>query len=169
MGKFSKFEQKVCETFREFWVTSYPRQGFLYRDHVLFHHHHQLDSLLVTHRDFTGHETNVIACQVKEKYAKKGCILVSMTTYSSVSNKKVCNVFSLCRTLRDLVHHSFGWLSKTLPKRLALPLTIQFTLKQNKRKQRFSLAPIRNILREIITELETQQTIFSRQKHRVHL
>lgn len=168
MGKFSKHEQKVCETFREFWVTSYPRQGFLYRDHVLFHHHHQLDSLFVTHRDFTGHEANVIACQVKEKYATRSCILVSLTTYSNVSNKKVCDVSSLCRTLRDWVHHSFGWLSKTLPKRLALPLTIQFTLKKQKWYW-FSLVPIRNILREIITELETQQTIFSWRKHRAYL
>lgn len=45
--------------------TSYPCQGFLYRDHILLHHHHQLDSLFVTHSDFTSHKTNVITCQVK--------------------------------------------------------------------------------------------------------
>lgn len=46
-------------------MSSYPRQSFLYRDHILLHHHHQLDTLFITHGDFTGHKTNIITCQVE--------------------------------------------------------------------------------------------------------
>lgn len=48
-------------------VTSYPRQGFLYGDHILLHHHHQLDALFVTHCDLAGNKTDVIACRVKRR------------------------------------------------------------------------------------------------------
>lgn len=42
---------------------SYPSQSLLHCDHLLLHHHHELDSLLVAHGDLAGDVADVLSCQ----------------------------------------------------------------------------------------------------------
>lgn len=53
--------------------TSYPSKCFLNGDHLLFHHHHQLDPFLVTHCDLTGHITDILSCTKKSKNILDTC------------------------------------------------------------------------------------------------
>lgn len=48
-------------------VWSYPSQGLLHRDHLLLHHHHQLDALFIAHGDLAGHVANVFPWQIEEQ------------------------------------------------------------------------------------------------------
>lgn len=51
---------------------SYPSQGLFHGDHLLLHHHHELDPLLVAHGDLAGDVADVLSCE-EEKPQKKKC------------------------------------------------------------------------------------------------
>lgn len=45
---------------------SYPSQGLFHGDHLLLHHHHELDALLVAHGDLAGDVADVLSCKEEE-------------------------------------------------------------------------------------------------------
>jgi len=128
-----------------FGMTSYPCQGFLDGYHILLHHHHQLDTLFIAHGDFTGHKTNVVTCQVKVEMSADGTkhnlnlafLFNQIVNVTWHKDGHMLMSFPLCSSLTfwNLTQHSFLWLSKSLPKRLALSLSIPFSY----RAQQFSL------------------------------
>lgn len=48
-------------------VASYPSQGLFHGDHLLLHHHHELDPLLVAHGDLAGDVADVLSCDNRSK------------------------------------------------------------------------------------------------------
>lgn len=102
-------------------MSSYPRQSFLYRDHILLHHHHQLDALFVAHGDLAGHVADVFSWRAqgeKRSSAEGG---------SSALLSATDRLNEAARTFGCLTHDRFVLrLAEVLPKGLVLLLVVPF-------------------------------------------
>lgn len=75
----------------------YPCQRLFHCDHLLFHHHHQLDPFFIAHGDLAGHIANVLSCRVRGDQWEQG-LLESETDRGGVmrgGNGRICFYYLL--------------------------------------------------------------------------